>query len=1263
MARQEDFLFAERALQRGYATEEQVQECLSLLERLREEMKIEETLPNLMVKKGYLAPAQASVLEAEIGKDRSGRPKNAIEGYRLLERIGSGAMGSVYRADHLKLMIPVALKVLRPSLSSSRTQIERLKREAQLAARLSHPNVVRSLDVGESNGFHYLAMEFVEGETVRDLLDRGRVPEKEALAIVRQVALGLAHAHAHGVVHRDVKPGNIMLAKGGTAKLGDFGLARGQGPSDLTLEHASIGTPQYVAPEQMRRGSDATPRSDLFSLGATLYHMVTGRPPFDGENLGEVVQNVLSCRFAPPESLAPELSRDAIYVIDRLMRADPAERYASARDLVLDLERIDLGEAVAPPDFKGDYHAFVAKRRGRRNAILAACVAALAVAGAFSLYLAQGRAKRERLAETCRVADAVRADLESLATAADLPAAILEMEKADADAASAGCADGDVARLRARLLAARVARRALADAGRIMEGSGEPDASYRDLDAKLEGIPPGLPGIRAHLDGLRAQVRDLSASAARKRYDARVMDGFKDLGTARREAGAFAADLDGRYLPLEGEWALDVTRAPRALEELEGRWQVVESLRGRLSAELAKPKPSYRLAASTLADLRAEEAAALGPLAASPYLRGLAALAAADQEARRLRDAEQGEWERARAEALGLVGTEPDGAEALLREFRDRASGETLLAVEGKHGEAVQALKDLTERQMAVYRSEENACLLKLRTRQYAAAHRAVAQAAAARRWVPEVAERFSELESRARRMTELTARFVERAPKTRRIAIQREEFAGDRIEPAPGGDPDRFVARNAKRAVEFGLGDLDRKELEAILAFGPEDRLRRAWFYAAEAYASDLKDPYDARDLRQEALPDLEATDPWRIEVSAQLSATNQRILQGEARAQQAEAELAEARKSHDDVKALALVNELIDLLWWTTHCRDDKRMAYFRQQRGELEQLAGRGLFLRDVGVPSAQLEYGGRDAQGLPARPTTIAFTGRAWQQYEDKVAKEEPNRAARLEQLTREYWTEVFRAPGRTDAEIAELVRRATWQLLPWGGPVEAAPEGGYRPAGAGLLADPEAWIGGREHPLPITLAFPFRADRDWAIEFEVEWPGDPGYFVVAAGRIQAVVGYQRIFPRRGGMAGACILVAEETDPGLKELGDLHWHMANATKDGKPVRRPIEGKEKAYLDETNFVPGVPYRMRLERVGEKILFEMRPLGRDDRKVVLEKRDRRAEQLGKDVVLADGRRAFRFLGIPGKNLGYVLRDVRITGILPERASEEAKQ
>ncbi|MDH3592439.1 MAG: serine/threonine protein kinase, partial [Planctomycetota bacterium] len=286
----EDVIVADYVMRNEIATREQVDECLALLDRLRGEMNLETSLADVLLQKGFCNKAQRTALEQLLDPAGAARRKNVIPGYQLLERVGVGAMGSVYKARDLDLDIPVAVKVLRLALSNSPTQIERLKREARLVARLSHENIVASRALGHANGLHYLVMEFVDGKTVRSLLRKEPLAEADALAIARDVAHALAHAHDAGIIHRDVKPGNVMRTKDGRVKLADFGLARGQAPSDLTLEHASIGTPHYVAPEQMRRAADANERSDLFGLGATLYHMVTGRPPFQGETLGEIIQ-------------------------------------------------------------------------------------------------------------------------------------------------------------------------------------------------------------------------------------------------------------------------------------------------------------------------------------------------------------------------------------------------------------------------------------------------------------------------------------------------------------------------------------------------------------------------------------------------------------------------------------------------------------------------------------------------------------------------------------------------------------------------------------------------------------------------------------------------------------------------------------------------------------------------------------------------------------------------------------------------------------
>ncbi|MBM4037862.1 MAG: hypothetical protein FJ290_05050 [Planctomycetes bacterium] len=214
-------------------------------------------------------------------------PLPQIPGYRILARVGIGAMGTVYRAQQVAMDRTVALKVLFESLAGDRDFVSRFLREARSAARLNHPNIVQGYDAGPTGNTFFLAMEFVEGETVGDVLDREkRLEEGKALAIVRSVALALDHAWQNHMVHRDVKPSNILLARDGTVKLGDLGLARSVELSDrLTLDGQVLGTPAYMSPEQARGEDDIDTRSDIYSLGATLFHMVTGTTPFPGRTI------------------------------------------------------------------------------------------------------------------------------------------------------------------------------------------------------------------------------------------------------------------------------------------------------------------------------------------------------------------------------------------------------------------------------------------------------------------------------------------------------------------------------------------------------------------------------------------------------------------------------------------------------------------------------------------------------------------------------------------------------------------------------------------------------------------------------------------------------------------------------------------------------------------------------------------------------------------------------------------------------------------
>jgi tRNA A-37 threonylcarbamoyl transferase component Bud32 len=302
--------------------------------------------------------------------------------YEILDRVGAGAMGTVFKARQKKLGRIVALKVLKPSLARDSRYVDRLRREARLVASLNHPHIVTGYDLGEEGGYHFFVMEFVEGKSLRQLLaERGRFAEAEVLAIGREVGEALDHAYRSGVIHRDVKPGNILIDGLGHAKLTDLGLAKG--PADLTLtrDGATVGTPQYISPEQARNPQDVDVRSDLYSLGATLYHMATGVPPFRGATMAELLTKVLHEVPEAPDAANPEVSPGLSLVLRKLLAKDLRVRYQTPRELLDDLERVAQS---LPPAVDASRLAVPGGARPARPWLLAGgslLAAALAVAG------------------------------------------------------------------------------------------------------------------------------------------------------------------------------------------------------------------------------------------------------------------------------------------------------------------------------------------------------------------------------------------------------------------------------------------------------------------------------------------------------------------------------------------------------------------------------------------------------------------------------------------------------------------------------------------------------------------------------------------------------------------------------------------------------------------------------------------------------------------------------------------------------------------
>jgi serine/threonine-protein kinase len=275
--------------------------------------------------------------------------------YRLGERLGHGGMGEVFAAHDVRLDREVALKLLRADLAEQDGMRERVVAEARLAARLSHPHVVGVLDTGEQDGRPFVVMERLSGRTLRDELADGPLPAERVRDVGLQVLRALAAAHALGIVHRDVKPGNVLDAGVGTWKVADFGIAKWvHADETLTGTGELLGSPSYLAPERIE-GQQAGPASDLYAVGVLLYETLCGRKPFEGDDPFALATAIRDGAFAPAGSILPDADPEIVAVIERAMRLDPADRYESAEAMAAallgeDAERTDdvTATIVAP---------------------------------------------------------------------------------------------------------------------------------------------------------------------------------------------------------------------------------------------------------------------------------------------------------------------------------------------------------------------------------------------------------------------------------------------------------------------------------------------------------------------------------------------------------------------------------------------------------------------------------------------------------------------------------------------------------------------------------------------------------------------------------------------------------------------------------------------------------------------------------------------------------------------------------------------------
>ena len=259
--------------------------------------------------------------------------------YEILGEIGHGAMGIVYKARDPLIDRVVAIKTINLGLAlDEKEEYEgRFYQEAKAAGRLNNPNIVTIYDVGKCGDVAYIAMEFLQGRELRDIMnDGGMLPVDQALDIAAQVAQGLSYAHEHEIVHRDIKPSNIMIVRDGHAKITDFGIARMASSSVRTQTGMVLGSPKYMSPEQVM-GKPIDQRSDIFSLGVMLYEMLTGQPPFTGENVNAIMFQTVNAVPAPPSTLNPAVPEMANFIVAKALSKGLEDRYQNARDFAIDL--------------------------------------------------------------------------------------------------------------------------------------------------------------------------------------------------------------------------------------------------------------------------------------------------------------------------------------------------------------------------------------------------------------------------------------------------------------------------------------------------------------------------------------------------------------------------------------------------------------------------------------------------------------------------------------------------------------------------------------------------------------------------------------------------------------------------------------------------------------------------------------------------------------------------------------------------------------
>jgi serine/threonine-protein kinase len=352
MPSEEAKLISRIVLKNNLASETQVNECISELEtQLKSGKRIR--LIDVLFRKGILKKSQIkAVINAYEQTNKVQHLNNAITNFKFIKDVGHGTAGTVYLAEQLSIGRRVAIKILDEELAANPGFIRNFQREAKSAAKLNHPNVIQAIDVGESEGFHYFVMEYVDGESLATILKRERrLDESRVAHIGYQIASALQHAAKHNLIHRDVKPANIMLNAQGQAKLCDLGLARTIMSEHTTRSGSSAGTPAYMSPEQAMGRGDLDIRTDIFSLGTSLYHLLTGTIPFKANNLPDLLDHIVNKDVDFPSDLTHGISSETEEVILKMMSKKRENRPETADELAEMFKILTDELPPAPPLF------------------------------------------------------------------------------------------------------------------------------------------------------------------------------------------------------------------------------------------------------------------------------------------------------------------------------------------------------------------------------------------------------------------------------------------------------------------------------------------------------------------------------------------------------------------------------------------------------------------------------------------------------------------------------------------------------------------------------------------------------------------------------------------------------------------------------------------------------------------------------------------------------------------------------------------------